>query len=142
MAKILFPALKAQRSVPPSFFSRRRKNEPDLLALPAQVRDIRAKVLDIFMAESLVIINIDEKSAELLIDAARHHIPTRFTGPNARPLSVIPIEDPRSRPTLHPDHGWMLPLSPPVVDELLGGGLKIGETELESTNIAFVVDAS
>ncbi|AKF28098.1 hypothetical protein YH66_11310 [[Brevibacterium] flavum] len=128
--------------MPPSFFSRRRKNEPDLLALPAQIRDIRSEVLDIFMAESLVIINIDEKSAELLIDAARHHIPTRFTGPNARPLSVIPIEDPRSRPTLHPDHGWMLPLSPPVVDELLGGGLKIGETELESINIAFIVDAS
>lgn len=128
--------------MPPSFFPRRRKSEPDLLALPAQIRDVHADVLDIFMAESLVIINIDEKSAKLLIDAARHQIPTRFTGPNARPLSVIPIEDPRSRPTLHPDHGWMMPLSPPVVDELIGGGLKIGETELESTNIAFIVDAS
>ncbi|WP_099092710.1 hypothetical protein [Corynebacterium crudilactis] len=123
-----------------SFFNRFRKSEPDLLALPANIRDIQAATLDIYMAESLVIINLDAQSATMLLDAATHLIPTRFTGPKGRPLSVIPINDPRSRPTLHPDHGWMMPLSPPVVEELLNTGLAPGEKELLSINIAFIVD--
>ncbi|WP_096457482.1 hypothetical protein [Corynebacterium suranareeae] len=127
--------------MPPSFFKRFRKSEPDLLALPPQIRDVVAEVLDVFMAESLVIINIDQHSATMLIDAASHLNPTRFTGPKGRPLSVIPIDDPRARPTLHPDHGWMIPLSPPVVEELVDNGLEPGEKELESINVAFIVDA-
>lgn len=110
-----------------------------MLTLPAKITDIQAPVLDIYMAETLVIINLDESSVDKLIDAARQLSATRFTGPKGRPLSVIPTNDERALPTLHPDHGWLLPLSPPVVKELLESGLSIGDNELDSINVAFIV---
>ncbi|ALC06500.1 hypothetical protein CDES_10625 [Corynebacterium deserti GIMN1.010] len=125
-----------------SFFDRFRKpGEPELLTLPTVLAEVDAQHLDVYLAETLVIINIDENTASTLLNAAQNLTATRFTGNSGRPLTVVPINDPTSRPTLHPDHGWLLPLSPPVVAEIVEYGLGKGEKELESINIAFIVDA-
>lgn len=111
------------------------------MSYPNSITHIDVPLLKVYMAEDLVIINIDTSSAQVLIDAAQHSIPTRLSGPQGRPLSLIPTAHSITPPTLDPNLGWLLPLSPAVSAEILASGLPAGDTELSSINVAFVVEA-
>lgn len=124
-----------------SFLERFRRNKPALMSYPNSITHIDVPLLKVYMAEDLVIINIDASSAQVLIDAAQHSIPTRLSGPQGRPLSLIPTAHSITPPTLDPNLGWLLPLPPAVSAEILASGLPAGDTELSSINVAFVVEA-
>lgn len=110
------------------------------MAYPKTLTDIKVALLKVYMAEDLVIINIDATGAHALLDAAHHLTPTRLSGQQGRPLTLIPTKDSATPPTLDPNQGWLLPLSPAVTKEILNSGLPIGEFELASINVAFVVE--
>lgn len=127
-----------------SFLDRFRRRGPTRIDVPEQLPATEVGALRVHTAETLVILSTDLRGARALIDIAGARTPQQLTCGQARPVNLLPLPHDQSVPTLDPQQGWLLPLSPETCAEILAAVSteEPGEYELSSLNLALVIEAT
>ncbi|GAB3705124.1 hypothetical protein [Corynebacterium nasicanis] len=112
----------------------------ELVDVPADSERHALPGMSVHTAESIVVLTVPLDGAAVLIDAVSSRRPAALVDGDLV-AHLVPVKDERLVPAFDPKRGWIIPLVPPVAEDLVAQVSEgAGAYEIAGLNLGIVVE--